>query len=444
MVNKNIVLEYSQFLKVYLMEMGLTEFAAKHINLALTLFVLGGLAYLLDRILRKIVIKLFTLFSEKTKTTFDDFLLQTKFARYIAHILPLALVKSTFPIIFDELPFWFTIFNIAINVYGIILIVKIIRSVLRASKNFLRTQEEYGDKPLESYLQVILIFLWGIAIIFIIYELTGKHVLGLASMGAASAILLLIFKDTILGFVASIQVSVNDIVRIGDWITFSKFGADGSVIDINLATVRVQNWDNTFTTIPTYSLISDSFQNWRGMQESGGRRIKRSILIKQSSIKYLTPEMMEHLKKIQLVKSYIEHRQLEIDRHNKRVEADKRVLINGRNQTNFGVFRKYLDSTLKNNTGVNNTMLIMVRQLQPTSQGIPLEIYCFSSDKRWENYEAIMSDVFDHVIAAVPYFDLEVFEEPSGTDIKAFLELNKATSLSDTKHKIKPGETGMH
>tara|TARA_R110000850_G_scaffold80862_1_gene173502 strand:+ start:47270 stop:48595 length:1326 start_codon:yes stop_codon:yes gene_type:complete len=426
MIDKDILISYTHFLREYLMEVGFTEFWARHINLLTILILLGGLAYLLDRILRKIIVKLFTLFSEKTKTTFDDFLVQSKFPRYVAHIIPLILIKASFPVIFEGFPLWFEVFSVAINIYGIVLIVKIIRSILRSTKNFLRTQEQYADKPLESYLQVVLIFLWGIAIIFVIYELTGKDVLSLASLGAVSAILLLIFKDTILGFVASIQVSVNDIVRIGDWITFSKFGADGTVIDINLATVRVQNWDNTFTTIPTYSLISDSFQNWRGMQESGGRRIKRSIFIKQSSIKYLTPEKMEELKKVQLVKHYIEHRQLEIDRHNERVNADKSVLINGRNQTNFGVFRKYLDSTLKNNTGVNNNMMIMVRQLQPTPQGIPLEIYCFSTDKRWENYEAIMSDVFDHVIAAIPYFDLELFEEPTGSDIKDLLKLNKS------------------
>lgn len=433
MIDKDILISYTHFLREYLIQLGFTEFWARYINLIAVIIIIGSLAYVLDRILRKIIVKLFHLFSVKTKTTFDDFLVQSNFPRYIAHILPLILLKASFPVIFEGFSLWFEVFSIAVNVYGIILIVKIIRSVLRSTKNFLRTQEEYADKPLESYLQVILIFLWGIAIIFVIYELTGKDVLSLASLGAVSAILLLIFKDTILGFVASIQVSVNDIVRIGDWITFSKYGADGTVIDINLATVRVQNWDNTFTTIPTYSLISDSFQNWRGMQESGGRRIKRSIFIKQSSIKYLTQEKMEELKKIQLVKNYIEHRQLEIDRHNERVSADKSVLINGRNQTNFGVFRKYLDSTLKNNTGVNNNMLIMVRQMQPTPQGIPLEIYCFSSDKRWENYEAIMSDVFDHVIAAIPYFDLELFEEPTGSDIKNLLHFNKPLPPSGVK-----------
>ncbi|MEX0995476.1 MAG: mechanosensitive ion channel domain-containing protein [Flavobacteriaceae bacterium] len=441
MIDKDTLISYTHIFRDYLTEVGFTEFWARHINLLSLLILIGGFAYLLDRILRKIIVQLFVLFSEKTKTTFDDFLVKSKFPRYVAHIIPLILIKATFPVVFDGFPLWFKIFSMILNVYGIVLIVKIIRSVFRSSKNFMRTQEKYADKPLESYLQVILIFLWGIAGIFIIYELTGKDVMSLASLGAASAIILLIFKDTILGFVASIQVSVNDIVRIGDWITFSKFGADGTVIDINLATVRVQNFDNTFTTIPTYSLIADSFQNWRGMQESGGRRIKRSIFIKQGSIKYLTPEKMEELKKIQLVKHYIEHRQLEIDRHNERVSAEKSVLINGRNQTNFGVFRKYLDSTLRNNTGVNNDMMIMVRQLQPTTQGIPLEIYCFSSDKRWENYEAIMSDVFDHVIAAVPYFDLELFEDPSGNDIKALLDLNQVSIDPEIKNNNPPSDS---
>ena len=414
--------------KEYLIEQGVSDFWAKHLNLLLVILIIGTLAYLIDRLLRRLIVKLFVVFSVKTKTTFDDFLVQSRFPRYIAHIIPLFLLKELFPIVFDEFPFWFKIVTIAINVYGIILIVKIIRSILRSSKSYLRTKEQYADKPLESYLQVVLIFLWGIAGIFIVYEITGKEVLSLFSLGAASAIILLIFKDTILGFVASIQVSVNDIVRIGDWITFSKFGADGTVTDINLATVRVQNWDNTFTTIPTYSLIADSFQNWRGMQESGGRRIRRSIYIKQNSIKFLTPELMENLKKIQLVSNYIDHRQLEIERHNKRVNADKNVLINGRNQTNFGVFRKFLDSSLRQNTGINQEMMVMVRQLQPTPQGIPLEIYCFSKDKRWENYEAIMSDLFDHVIASVPYFELELFEDPTGKDFK-FIKQNKTNIL---------------
>jgi len=261
-----------------------------------------------------------------------------------------------------------------------------------------------------------------VAIFWIVQLLTGFSIISLTTLGAASAVILLIFKDTILGFVASIQVSVNDIVRIGDWITFSKFGADGTVTEINLATVRVQNFDNTFTTIPTYSLIADSFQNWRGMQESGGRRIKRSLYIKQSSIRFLAPDEIERLKEIHLLKPYLEHRQKDIDNYNSRNEIDKKVLINGRNQTNLGVFRHYINAVLNENSAINKDLYLMVRHLAPTEKGLPLEIYCFSKDKRWVNYEHIQADIFDHLLAAIKYFNLEVFELPTGKDLQKMVE----------------------
>jgi len=410
-------LKFTNFLKDYLTDVGFPKFWAESINLFITLGVIAVIAYFFDRILRFVIVKMFYLFSIKTKTTFDDFLVKSKFPRYIAHVIPLFILKFIVPVILVEFPFLLKGFETVINIYGIILIVKIIRSFLRSTQRYLRTKERFKDKPLESYAQVVMIFLWGIAIFFIVYQLTGKDVLSFATLGAASAVILLIFKDTILGFVASIQVSVNDIVRIGDWIVYAKFGADGIVTDINLATVRVQNWDNTYTTIPTYSLISDSFQNWRGMEESGGRRIKRAVYIKQNSIQFLTEEKIEEFKKIQLVKQYIENKHTEITLHNEKIGADKSVLINGLNLTNFGVFRKYLDIYLHQNSEVSKELFLMVRQLEPTSKGIPLEIYCFSSDKKWSNYEATMSDIFDHVIASVPYFDLEIFEEPTGKDI---------------------------
>ena len=413
---------YTEFLKDYLVAKGMISFWASSINLVVIVIILGLMVFFLDFILRKVIIGSFKLFSEKTNTTFDDFLSQSKFPRYAAHIIPLYILKFSISYAVVGFPSILNIFNIAINVYGVILFVKIIQSFLRATNSYLRTKEKYRDKPLESYIQVVMLFFWGIATIFIVYQLTGKDIMSFATLGAASAVILLIFKDTILGFVASIQVSVNDIVRIGDWITYNKFGADGFVTDINLATVRVQNWDNTYTTIPTYSLISDSFQNWRGMQESEGRRIKRSILIKQSSVRFLTDEKIEDYKKIQLVKHYIEHRQREILKFNEKTAADKSVLINGRNQTNFGVFRKYVNGYLNENSAVSKELTIMVRQLEPTSKGILLEIYCFISDKRWENYEAVMADIFDHIIASVPYFDLEIFEEPTGNDLRSLAE----------------------
>lgn len=235
----------------------------------------------------------------------------------------------------------------------------------------------------------------------------------LTGLGAASAVLLLIFRDTILGFVASIQVSINDMVRIGDWITFEKYGADGDVIEINLATVKVQNFDKTITTIPTYALISDSFKNWRGMQSSGGRRIKRAIILKQQRIRFLTETDIEQLKKISLIKAYLENRQAKIKASNEEKEVDKSQIINGRNLTNLGVFRKYIETYLESHSAINDEMTLMTRQLAPTPKGIPLEIYAFSGDKRWENYEYIMADIFDHILAAVPYFDLEVYELPT-------------------------------
>jgi miniconductance mechanosensitive channel len=417
-----IIAKYINFIKDYLINNGVADFWAKIINLVIVLSLLIIIAYVLDRVLRRIIIKVFDIFSVKTTTTFDDFLAQSKFSRYIAHIIPLLFLKAFVPIVLKGFPFLYTRFDDVINIYAVILIVKILRSLLRSTQRYLRTIERYKDKPLESYLQVVMIFLWGLAIFFIIYQLTGKDILSFATLGAASAVILLIFKDTILGFVASIQVSVNDIVRIGDWIAYTKFGADGTVTDINLASVRVRNWDNTFTTIPTYSLISDSFQNWRGMEESGGRRIKRAVLIKQSSIKFLTTNEVQDLKKIHLVSEYLERRYQEISDHNDEIGADKSVLINGRNLTNFGVFRKYLDAYLIENSNVSKELFSMVRQLAPTSKGIPLEIYCFSSNKQWAKYEAIMADIFDHIIAAIPYFDLEVFEEPTGKDLNTFVK----------------------
>jgi miniconductance mechanosensitive channel len=259
-----------------------------------------------------------------------------------------------------------------------------------------------------------MIVLWIFAFVFVIskvFDISTNTMLG--TFGAISAIIILIFRDTILGFVASVQVSLNDMVRIGDWITFDKFGADGDVIEINLATVKVRNFDNTTTTIPTYSLISDSFRNWRGMLNSDGRRIKRHILVRANTIRFLDESELQNLKKIQLVSVYIDNRHSEIEKFNKTHQIDKSVLINGNNMTNFGLFRKYISQYLSQYPGLNKEMILLCRQLQSTPQGVPLEIYTFSNDKRFENYEYIMADIFDHIFASIKYFDLEIYEMPS-------------------------------
>jgi miniconductance mechanosensitive channel len=408
--------------ETFLIDQGVNPTVALYFNLLLNILILILLIIGLNYLIKTFVIEAFKTFSNKTQTTFDDFLIKTKFPKYIGQILPIIIVYLSLPYILVDFPLAIKAFFYLIDIYIILLIVWIIRSLLRTTKGYLKTLENFQDKPVESYIQVVMIIVWLFALLFIVAELTQKDVLKfIISLGAASAILLLIFKDTILGFVASIQVTVNDIVRIGDWITFSKYGADGTVTEITLATVRVQNFDNTFTSIPTYSLISESFQNWRGMQESPGRRIKRSIFIKQNSVKFITPEDFEKFKNIQLISSYLEERQHEIDEYNKTNKVDTKFPLNGRNQTNLGIFRKYIDTYLNNHSAVHKEMYIIVRHLQPTEHGIPLEILCFSRDKRWENFEFITADIFDHVIAAVSFFDLQLFEAPSGDDIRDYL-----------------------
>ncbi|HKL34721.1 MAG TPA: mechanosensitive ion channel family protein [Salegentibacter sp.] len=407
--------------ETFLIDQGVNPTVALYLNLLLNILVLILIIVGVNYLIKTFVIEAFKSFSNKTTTSFDDFLIKTKFPKYIGQILPLIIIYFTVPYILQEFPLAVKAFYYVIDIYIIFLIVWIIRSILRGTKAYLRTLESFHDKPVESYIQVIMIIVWLFALLFIVAEITGKDVLNfIISLGAASAILLLIFKDTILGFVASIQVSVNDIVRIGDWITFSKYGADGTVTEITLATVRVQNFDNTFTSIPTYSLISESFQNWRGMQESPGRRIKRSVFIKQNSVKFITSEDLNKYKNIQLISSYLEDRQNEINEYNTTHEIDVKLPLNGRNQTNLGIFRKYIDTYLNNHSAVHKEMYIIVRHLQPTEHGIPLEVLCFSRDKRWENFEYITADIFDHIIAAVSYFDLQLFEAPSGDDIRDY------------------------
>ncbi len=418
-MNKETLQHYSCLLQEYLVSEGMTLQWAIFLNVVVNCIIAFIGVFILDVVFRKFIIEAFKAFSNKTKTTFDDYLVKSNFPKFVAHILPLVILWNIIPIIFIESPFMTELLLIVAKVFSVILFIYIFRSILRSTRKFLEESERFKDKPMESYVQVMMIFAWGVGIFWIIQLLTGFSLVSLTTLGAASAVLLLIFKDTILGFVASIQVSVNDIVRIGDWITFSKFGADGYVTEINLATVRVQNFDNTFTTIPTYSLIADSFQNWRGMQESDGRRIKRAIFIKQSSIRFLSEEDVERLKKIQLIKPYLEHRQKDVDKFNRKNEIDKELLINGRNQTNLGVFRYYADALLNENSAINKDLFLMVRHLAPTDKGIPIEIFCYSRDKSWVNYEHIQADIFDHLLAAVPYFDLEIFELPTGKDLQA-------------------------
>lgn len=395
---------------------GMSESLAEYLNMAILLVGLLLLLIIIDFLTRKVITTAFIRLSEKTNTHFDDLLVKNKAPRNIAHIIPVIIADMLFDNVFIHFEDAEIFAGKALDVFGVLLTLWIVRSLLNTFKDFFKTLPRLKDKPIDSYIQVFMIFIWVLGFIFAFVILTDTKISTfLTTLGAASAIIILVFKDTIMGFVASIQVATNDMVRIGDWITFDKFGADGDVVEINLATVKVQNFDKTITTIPTYALISDSFKNWRGMSDSGGRRIKRALIIKQESVKYLNNEEIDNLKKIQLLTDYLDNRQKDITVQNERNSADKNLLINGRNLTNIGVFRKYMESYVENHSAINKEMTIMVRQLAPSSQGIPIEIYAFSKDKVWKNYEYIMADIFDHLVASVPYFELQLFELPSNT-----------------------------
>lgn len=403
----------------YLITAGVSAVTAKILNMVALLIAMLIVVFVVDFVIRKILLSMFSRFAEKSKTNFDDLMVANKVSRNVAHIIPLLIAIEFVPYVFIDFPFYENLILKALEVFAIVLTLWVVRSLLNTLKDYLKTLPRLKDKPIDSYIQVFMIFAWVAGFVFAFAIITGTPVWKfLTAFGAASAVILLIFKDTILGFVASIQVSINDMVRIGDWITFEKYGADGDVIEINLSTVKVQNFDKTITTIPTYALISDSFKNWRGMENSGGRRIKRALIIKLDSVKYLSKDEVDKLKKIELISKYLIDKQLNINSFNSEKNINKELLLNGRNLTNIGVFRKYIDAYINQHSGINKEMTIMVRQLEPTTQGLPIEVYAFSSDKRWANYEYIMADIFDHLLASVSYFDLELFELPNHSSFR--------------------------
>ena len=414
----NIIESIFGWCNTLLLKIGFNPSIASYVSIAINTALLCALAYSIYIVFRMILVTAMIFIARKTKTKFDDLLVSNKTAKYIAHLIPLLFIYKSVPIILKEFVYWETVFGKLVGVYIVLLILWIIRTIFNAIRDYLKQDHKFSDKPIDSYIQVIMIVLWIFGVIIIvseIFDIDTKNLL--AILGTVSAVIILIFRDTILGFVASVQVSLNDMVRIGDWITFDKFGADGDVTEINLATVKVRNFDNTTTTIPTYSMISDSFRNWRGMLDSDGRRIKRYVLIKASSIRFMKDQEIENLKRIQLLTSYIQHRQDEILKYNSNHNVDKTIAINGRNMTNFGLFRKYITQYLHNHPGLNKDMILLCRQLQPTQNGIPLEIYAFSNDKKFENYEYIMADIFDHIFASIKYFDLEIYEMTNTIDV---------------------------
>ena len=395
---------YKEEIIEFLSNYGISSYISNLITTGIIMLSITVIVIVINYITRRIILSFFKRIAKSTASTFDDLLIKNRVPRLLSFIPSLFFLYLIVPTYTDNLV-------IIIEALTVLLFIVTVKSVLNTVKDYFKLSQSLKHIPIDSYIQVIMIFLWFIGIILILSVLTGREIgTFLASLGALSAIIILVFRDTILGFVSSIQITVNDTVRIGDWITMKGSDADGTVIEVNLSTVKVQNFDNTITTIPTYKLVSDSFVNWRGMEESKGRRIKRSLLIKPSSIGFLKHNEIDELKKVKLITEYLNTKIKEIDSYNKKNNADKSMLLNGRNLTNLGVFRVYIEEYLKAHPMTNDDLTMMCRQLEPTSQGIPIQIYAFSKDKEWTKYESLTSDIFDHLLSSVKYFNLECFE----------------------------------
>ncbi|MEI6696737.1 MAG: mechanosensitive ion channel domain-containing protein [Bacteroidota bacterium] len=408
----------------WLMDIGLNDSAAivlKGVIIVISLLVLSVFVFYITR---KIIVRILHEIAKRTENTWDDIMVERRVFHRLANIAPAVMLHSLIPTMMIDYITWTVILQAALEIYIVLIIIMVMDAFFSALIEIYQNFEISKFKPIKAYVQILKIIVYLISGIIIISILINKSpVYLLTGLGAISAVMMLIFKDTLLGLVASIQLSSNDMLRHGDWITINKFGADGTVMDINLTTVKIENFDKTITTIPTYSLISDAFQNWRGMEESGVRRIKRSIILNMNSVKFCTPEMLEKFAKVHLIKQYITETQKELQDYNKTMQFDNNEVINGKRQTNLGVFRAYVQAYLYSNPHLSKTNSIIVRQLQPTERGLPIEVYAFSTILEWEKYEDLMADIFDHILAVVPEFELQLFQNPSGSDFKSLVNV---------------------
>ena len=404
----------------WLIACGLSASKADQLDQFILFALLLLIAFGVDFICRFILLHIVSALVKRTRVTWDDILFDRSVLIRLSRMVAPLVLSLTIPMAFAGVEsFGLLLISRLCNVLILITFLNFINALLKAIYTVYNSKEQFRDRPLKGLLQTAQVALWFIGGIVIIATLLGKSPLSLlAGLGASAAILMLVFKDSIMGVVSGVQLSANDMLKVGDWIAMPKYGADGTVIEVTLNTVKVRNWDNTITTIPPYLLVSDSFHNWRGMQESGGRRVKRSVNIDMNSVRFCTPEMLDKYRKIKLLADYIDQTEKVIKDYNKAQQIDNSVLVNGRRQTNLGVFRAYLNAYLHNLPTVNDEMTILVRHLQPTDHGIPVELYFFTRTTDWAPYEQIQADVFDHLLAIVPEFDLRVFQSPTGADFR--------------------------
>jgi miniconductance mechanosensitive channel len=393
------------------------------LNLEMTNYTLLGLGSLVlflicfsgNFVTRKFIVRGIQKFIKNSKNDWDDILIEKKVFNSLSTLVPLILIQYLSVPLLSNFTWLIPFVYVGVKVSLVLVVTSVLMKALKALEEVSKKIPSFKDKPIVSYIQLASIMIYVVAAILIIATILDRDPLALlGALGALTAVLMLVFKDTILGLVASIQISSNDMVRVGDWVSMPKYGTDGDVLAITLNTVKIQNWDKTISTIPTYAFISDSFKNWRGMTDSKGRRIKRSLNIDMTSIKFCTDEEITQYKGVEILKDYIEARQNEIAMHNEANGHDKSSLVNGRNLTNIGLFREYAHQYLSANENLRSDLTLMVRQLEPTENGLPIEVYCFSNNIQWVEYERIQADIFDHLLSSLPNFNLEIFQNPTG------------------------------
>jgi len=416
------IINFKGIISDFLQSLGFGDVFVDYTENIILLIIVISLAFLADFVSKKIILSILHRIVKRSKTDWDDIILEKNVFNRLSHLAPAFVIYYLNPYIFDNnTSTWVEIIQTATKVYMAIVFNLVAFAFLDALNDIYKKSAKTKKVSIKSYIQItkiIIGFVTGLIVFSIVFDkdLTGIF----TGLGAFAAVLLLIFQDSIKGLVGGVTLSANDMVRIGDWISMPKYNADGTVIDISLNTVKVQNWDKTISTIPTYSMVTESFSNWRGMEESGGRRIKRSLNIDVKTIKFCNQEMIDRFNKIHLLKDYIDTKRKEIEEYNKHKgvnEEEKR--INGKVLTNIGTFRIYLENYLKNLEVINTNMTFIVRQLPPTDTGLPIEVYVFSKVQEWAEYEQIQSDIFDHIYSILDVFDLEAFQNPSGSDFKA-------------------------
>ncbi len=398
---------------------GLGEQAVTLLLLTTEITVVLVVAVVADLVTKRVVVRVLENFVGRTSAAWDDIIVRRRILFRLAHLAPALVIYLAAPQVLTDYPVWVVVVQRMALLYMLLVTVLVIDGVLSAGTEIVRSLTFARTLPVNTVVQVLKLVLYLIAVIAAVSLVLGESPsLLLSGLGAMTAVLMLIFRDPILGLVAGIQLSANRMVAQGDWIEMPRYGADGDVLEVGLTTVKVQNWDKTITTIPTYSLITESFKNWRGMAESGGRRIKRAINIDVGSVRFCDQEMLDRFSKIQYIAEYLDDKRRELSDWNAAHRIDNADPLNGRKLTNVGTFRAYVVAYLRNHPMINQEMTFLVRQLAPTEHGLPIEVYVFSRDQEWSNYEAIQADIFDHILAIAPVFDLRIFQNPSGGDIQ--------------------------